>query len=262
MSRLHLLIGAAIVGIILMVFFGKNPMDEMRKRREMKKAKTLVEKIVQNANKKDMKKSLTNKQPTPNGLKYGMDTSSDIQPMEQLPNGKKLPGGLVTARKTGQFQPGQTQPGESTPIPPPAINGTTLYNPYLQGKTAAPGASNAAPPGAENAAPPAADGYYPPPALKRGNRGKPSSSIQQEELFDPGYGVHMSMPVKSANYDAEHPRKPGNYDMKKIYVAFQGTRAFTKDEQGNPIPLPDGYYSMPGTDYKVLIQGGEKTISN
>ena len=230
-----------------MVLFGNNPLEEVRKKREMKKAKTLVEKIIQNANKNDLKKSLTNKTPTPTGLKYGMDTSSDIQPMEQLPGTKKSAGSVVTSRQAIINSQG------GTALPPPGVNGTTLYNPYLQGKTSPAPAQT----------PPATDSYYPPPAPKRaGTPGKPNSSINSEELFDPGYGVSMQMPVRSATYDPKRPRKPGNYDMNNIYIAFQGTKAFTRDELGNPIALPDGTYKMPNSNYTIRIANGEKVISN
>lgn len=249
MNRLHMLIGGAVVVIILMVFFGKNPMEEARKRRQMKKTKTLVEKIVTHANKKDISKGLLGKKTSPTGLKYGMDTSSDIEPMETTAPVKKSGGsGNVTSVKQmmrNQIPSGQ---GRQSGMAGPA------RAPYPQGA--------GQPDAASTPAPPPADAYYPPPALKRGVNGRPTSSLRKEDLFEPGFGMRLNMPVRTAGRPAGSPDGSGKYETRSLYVAFEGVRAYTLNGAGEPVPLPDGVYEMPGSRRKVLIRGGEKTIPN
>jgi hypothetical protein len=238
-----MLIGAVVIFFFCLFFFSKNPLDELRKKRELRKAKSLVEKIVANANKKDSKGGLLKtKQPTPSGLRYGMDTSSDVQPAEPGEIGKTVGGGRATG-------------GVRTP------SATTLRNPYLQGKTkkTIPVGDPSAPadPGSTSAP---TENYYPPPALKHSGPGeKPNSMLEQ--LFDPGFGMRMSMSVPAEGYENLPPIQQ-KMEAKSIYVGFEGIKAYTMDESGKPQPLPDGFYTLPNTNHKVLIRAGEKVIPN
>ena len=215
-NPLYVLIGAVVLLFLYLIIFGGPNVEEARKKREAKKTKSLVEKIVSAAQKKDgMISSVNKEKKNPSGLNYGMDTSSDIE--QTIP------------------EPGL--PGSKTPRTGTTNLTTPLRNPLLSGRRQSPGAvateSRTAPasdsepyeadikPAQKQQPATPADTYYPPPSQSIINKakGKPSSSneLTPEEdskkvanalrgVFDPGYGVRLK--VSEAPEDNEEEDAP------------------------------------------------------
>ena len=78
-------------------------------------------------------------------------------------------------------------------------------------------------------------------------------------------GIRLEKKITQNNTDQNRPAKAqpknNNYSIENVYVSFQGTKAFTKDGEGNKMPLADGYYDLPGTNRQIFIQNGEKTMA-
>lgn len=240
--RLYLVIGALILLWLGSLVFGKSPLEEARKRRAIKNNKTLVEKIVQNAKKKDKANGLLgDKKKTPNGLRYGMDTSADVQPMEAAPPEATL-SASTRSRATNTRRPNNAAMGTPNPVGAPAA------------KPSIPAASEGATSSSPATAAPPADIYYPPPAPNLPGNGK-RAAIDRDELFKPT-GLRLERQVKARGENGKE------YTTKSIAVTFSGVKAFAVDEAGNTTPLKDGFYQLPGSQHKILIQGGEKVISN
>lgn len=208
--------------ILCSMVFSKSSIDEMKRKKAIRNNKSLVEKIVKNAAKKD---NSTSRKNTPNGLKYGMDTSSDEMLSE--PGIEGMP-----SRTNKLGRPQTSYPSPEAPLQ----------------------ASPAAKPGN-----PGADQYYPPPAMgTTGKRNKPQSLLEHDDLFDDGNGLRLTMRIKNDGTDPKQKK----FQNKNIRVSFNGTRAFTSDDAGNTIPLADGYYKLPNSIYKVLILDGHKVADD
>lgn len=234
----YLLLGTALI-LIYVIFFSSSSFEKKRREIQAKKNKTLVEKIVKSVNKKN-KTGATGKNDIPKGINNGGDTSEDIQEGEK-PSSASM--------RNSQH----TSPGSSTSSSKP------MQNPYLSGSR-----TTKQEPARENPnQPKPEDSYYPPaPTMKRQkptsslddkNEAKLKAALDPARLFDPGFGLSVQ-PVerKGARSRGKEP--------KKMFVAFEGTQAFTLDENKSPVPVPDGYYRIGDTGALIMILGGESYI--
>lgn len=264
MNRLYLIIGGFVAFFLVLMYISAMDIEEIRRKRQEKKTKSLVEKIVTHANKKNTNPLIREQKRNPTGLKYGMDTSSDEIAAEPAPEIKVDSRGRtvgmsnpLVSKRTGREE------GDD-------LNATMSPG-------SAPIDNNAAPQGANGTInSPARDDYYPPvvPGKTTGTSKKPTSSNQTNPdlpvgLFDPDmYGTRMNRVVED---ETQKPRRRmvregGAAEMptkkESVFMAFEGTRAYLRSEDGEVIPAPDGYYEMPLSGRKILIRGGEKVMPN
>lgn len=268
-NPLYVLVGAAVLFFLYLIIFGGPDLDEARRKREAKKTKNLVEKIVESAQKKDgMMSSLNKDKKNPSGLNYGMDTSSDIE---------------VTTAEPGL--PGSRNPRAGvTPLRNPLLSGS----PRRQSPGSAASETVGAPPTPATQPSAPSDGYYPPPAqsiINKNNKGRPSSAVEPapeddkkivanalKDIFSRGYGVRMTttpMPLDEESDIQLTDRQRGiraryekSFEKQDVFVAFEGSRAYLVNEDGTSMPMPDGYYEMPKNGRKILIRDGEKVVPN
>jgi len=98
------------------------------------------------------------------------------------------------------------------------------------------------------------DSYYPPPPT--------DSSIPRSTLQDEGQPHSMNIPknvirdIPERVYSRAQFEANGNNQK----IGFYGTRVFTLNAQGLPVPLPDGTYNLTGGG-TVVVRDGEKMIS-
>ncbi len=224
--------------------FGTTSIDQMRKNRQVKKTKSLVEKIVNNAKKKEQAGDMLggHNKPRPTGLKYGMDTSSDLEAPGDTPvkTGKNASSAGAMGRNGNKKHGSEDEEDTSTPT------------------------SSATPTGAAKAAP--AGEYYPPASDPRNAKAaKPRSSNDttsqvpsSQELFGDTQGGLRVQPVQMGP-KGNRVKKDAPYEN-GVSISFKGVKAFANDANGNQVPLKDGYYTLPGSTQQIRIQNGEKIM--
>ena len=122
--------------------------------------------------------------------------------------------------------------------------------------------------------------YYPPPPSSAVKGSTVPGQLQQDEPAQPADDYYPPAPIDKApvsnsayppmsKLNNNIPMLPQNLPMEsaaveKMYlpsgqrVAFAGTRVFTYNESGTPIPMPDGQYTLDGR--KLVIKDGNRVL--
>lgn len=233
--------------------FGTDSLDQMRKNRQIRKTKSLVEKIVNNAKKKDTSQ-LFGKKKQSTGLKFGADTSADIEPMD-VDESKNRTGASKTTQPKNPRKPTPNKGDNTSGAAPsaPASAPDMYYPPVSDPHTLSKPAKNSKPQSSNNSKDDGAD--HTETALE--NTGGP--------IFTSAPTINMEYSGKTLRSGRKAAKKTSEEAAKKenpvpLQVSFDGSKAFSVDESGDRKPLADGYYTLPGSNYRVFIQNGKKTM--
>jgi hypothetical protein len=227
------------VGLFLLVYFGRNPQDEIRKRRAERASKRLVEKI-EEANKKKGD-FLNTKTPQDFGLGRKVDEY-----------GVPIPGEEGLIKKPNPFFGGQPNPNAGNGVQP---------NPNTGGGNNGGGAI-IGPDGIQGAP---KDDYYP-PAPRNPNAKIPFSSLPGGNLGNnPGMNNKEIDPqgfARSSMVATKALSSPNRMTDAGQELVFSGTKVYTYNQQGKLYPMPDGEYPMFNGRWTMVVRGGEQTIAN
>lgn len=272
MNMLYVFFGGIALFIFGLIIFGGPDVEEMQRKRAMKKNKTLVEKIISSTESKGGKSGGGLKKSTPSGLSFGMDTSSDTI-SETNEDGQKTKGGSKFSGAAGDKKSNPIPSGMSkTEYFESATSGGSASNPFDTTKPSAPATTS--------------DGYYPPQSATAGksssgnnnknenksggnrNSGRRSSnestknptlSALSQSMTDPENGTRVTF----AESDDFKPNQKNNKVKKdSVFMQFSGTKAYLVSSDGSKKAAPDGYYELPNENGRILIRGGNKVISN
>lgn len=217
-----------IIALFLVVIFGRDPMDDVRKKRAERAGRKLVERI---------KDSNQKKGGTPPAINPSYARPNrPPPPAGRFNNGGNNAGAINSNQDPYVQQMRQSRSNPDNPIP-------NMANPNL----ANPNAVNPRPgnvPPRPNV--PAKDEYYP-PTPKNPNVKIPLSSVQT-----PSSVLEASKLFKDPNRTTDDGRE----------LAFWGTKVYVYDNDGNIKPMPDGEYKMYGGKWLMVVRDGNQSIGN
>lgn len=260
MNYFHVLIAGLVLSLLGLVVFGGPSMSEIRKRNEERKTKNLVEKIMKSANENSalLGEEMGSSRKPPTGLNAGMDTSLDLMvenPINRPNANRPKYGNLPEAFRNPYLSSSQRRTPRGMPVQEaPVVPQDSYYPPPPEVSRRKPRSS-----------------YQGEPANRNGIKNGIDSAVLKamQGTMDSPYGTRMEMPdlteeslkqfspTKRALIKAKYEKTRPSY-----FVAFEGTKAYIKDELGAVKPMPDGYYQMPGSKHTVLIRGGKKVMPN
>lgn len=251
MSNMKFIIWTLVAMFVMVFFFGRNPMDEVRQKKAKRAGERLIEKIED-----------SNKKKTGFG---GMMSGEGAAPTGRTP-------GTVDWSAEGKAggTPSDAAAGINNSVP----RGTTYNsspnpflntNPYIK-----PTPNNITAPNDvqrnNNANPrpqaPAGDGYYPPPPLRKGQGTfGPQSKIDGKELSpDELHKVEVANEF-TRRKNSEHG-SPNFTTDDGHSLAYFGTHVYTYAEDGSLRPMPDGKYPMFNGRWTMQVRNGQQTIAN
>lgn len=162
--------------------------------------------------------------------------------------GSNLMGRDKALSRGSNYKPSfSPQPMQSSnPFPKPAAPQEDYYPPPPSAATR----SNSDTGQQQNAPAQPGDDYYPPPPLEKA----PAAS----SAYPPMSKLNSTIPMLPQNLPMESAAVEKMYLPSGQRIAFAGTRVFTYDESGAPVPMPDGQYTLDGR--KLVIKDGNRVL--
>lgn len=248
-----------LVGMVtLLVIFGNNPMDELRKKRAERQGKQLVEKIEEANNKK--KGIFGGIMGGGGGINSNARTPGTVDWEEEKKAAEAAAAAAADpSRAINNMLPQRGTVYNSSPNP------FMKANPYIRPTpnsitqdTGRPGTT----PRPQGTSTRNDDGYYPPPPLRKGyNQFGPQSSFEPKPL-SPEEIEKLELTKKyERKKNAEH-RHPNFVTDDGHPLEYFGTKVYTYAEDGSRIPMPDGQYQMYNGRWIMKIRGGEQVVRN